>query len=162
MSAMATRISISFLLRYFPLEPHSTGTVVDVGGGSGTVSIGLAPYFPKVHFVVEDMPSVISSSKIPVGLQGHLDFEEYDMFNPQPIQGANVYYFRNIFHNWPDEACIKILRNHAVAMRPGSKLVIDDFTLHEPLSLNPWDERRRRYETPTFGLDTLGFLKEKR
>jgi hypothetical protein len=38
-------------------------------------------------------------------------------------------------------------------MRPGSKLVIDDFALHEPLTLDLWDERRRRSVDPKCSIE---------
>ena len=44
--------------------------------------------------------------------------------------GARCYYFRSIFHDWPDEDCIKILKNTAAAMTPGySKLLMSEFVL---------------------------------
>ncbi|PVH97041.1 S-adenosyl-L-methionine-dependent methyltransferase, partial [Periconia macrospinosa] len=144
MSAMANRISFDFLMQFLPLDPRITATIVDVAGGSGTVSIGLAPRFPNAKFIVQDTPSTISALKPPPHLLGRMQFQDYDLFTTQHIQGADIYFFRNIFHNWPDKACVEILRNHAPAMRTGSKLVIDDFTLHEPLTLDLWDERRRR------------------
>jgi hypothetical protein len=144
MSAMANRISFDFLMQYIPLKPRDFAMVVDVAGGNGTVSIGLAPHYPNVRFVVQDTPSTISTLKPPAHLAGQIEYRGYDLFTPQPIEGGNIYFFRNIFHNWPDRSCVEIIRNHIPAMRAGSKLVIDDFALHEPLTLDLWDERRRR------------------
>jgi hypothetical protein len=144
MSAMANRISFEFLMQYIPLKPRESAVFVDVAGGSGTVSIGLAPHYPNARFVIQDTPSTISAAKAPAHLATRVDFREYDIFTPQRIEGATIYFFRNIFHNWPDKSCVQILRNHIPAMRTGSKLVIDDFALHEPLTLDLWDERRRR------------------
>ncbi len=114
MSAMASRISFDFIVQYFPLKPKNAGMVVDVGGGTGTVSVGLASCFPNIDFVVQDTPSTIASLDKSAGLQGRVRFQDYDMFTPQPVEYADIYFFRNIFHNWSDEDCIKILRNHAM------------------------------------------------
>lgn len=50
--------------------------------------------------------------------------------------GARCYYFRSIFHDWPDADCIKILKRTAEAMTPGySKLLLSEFIL--PASNTP-------------------------
>ena len=44
--------------------------------------------------------------------------------------GARCYYFRMIFHDWPDDKCIEILKNTVTAMEPGySKVLINDIVL---------------------------------
>lgn len=46
------------------------------------------------------------------------------------MSGARCYYFRSIFHDWPDADCITILKNTAAAMSPGySKLLMSEFVL---------------------------------
>ena len=46
------------------------------------------------------------------------------------LLGAKAYYFRAIFHDWPDTSCREILKNTAAAMRKGySKLLIDEAVL---------------------------------
>ncbi len=100
----------------FNTFPWSRKTLVWLSmsvGGTGTVSVGLASCFPNIDFVVQDTPSTIASLDKSAGLQGRVRFQDYDMFTPQPVEYADIYFFRNIFHNWSDEDCIKILRNHA-------------------------------------------------
>ncbi|KAI0397862.1 S-adenosyl-L-methionine-dependent methyltransferase [Xylariaceae sp. FL0594] len=44
--------------------------------------------------------------------------------------GARCYYFRSIFHDWPDADCVKILKRTAAAMTPGySKLLMSEWVL---------------------------------
>jgi hypothetical protein len=43
--------------------------------------------------------------------------------------GAIAYFFRHIFHNWPDAACLSILRHTAAAMSPYSRLIVADIVL---------------------------------
>ena len=46
------------------------------------------------------------------------------------IIGARWYHFSMIFHDWPDEYCVKILENVKSAMKPGySKILINDVVL---------------------------------
>ena len=46
------------------------------------------------------------------------------------FKGARAYYFRMIFHDWPDHQCTTILQHIVNAMKPGySKLLINDIVL---------------------------------
>ena len=42
------------------------------------------------------------------------------------VTGAGVYFLRNVLHDWPDEACQKILENVKPALAPYSRVVIQD------------------------------------
>ena len=56
----------------------------------------------------------------------------HDFFKPQPVSGADVYFFRWIFHNWSDKYCIQILRNLIPALKRGARVIISDAVLPEP------------------------------
>ena len=48
------------------------------------------------------------------------------------ILGARIYYFRAIFHDWPDHICHRILLNTVSAMaRNYSRVIIVDFVLSD-------------------------------
>ncbi|XP_042058963.1 8-hydroxyquercetin 8-O-methyltransferase-like [Salvia splendens] len=78
-------------------------TLVDVGGGTGTVAKIVADAFPDLKCVVLELPHVIA------GLEGseNLSFVSGDMF--EFIPPADAVFFKWIFHYWSDEDCIKIL-----------------------------------------------------
>jgi demethylsterigmatocystin 6-O-methyltransferase len=44
-------------------------------------------------------------------------------------QGAHVYHFRQILHDWPDEDCVKLLQLTRRAMTPQSTLLIDEVVM---------------------------------
>lgn len=123
------------------------GTVVDVAGGLGTVSRALAKHFPKLNFIVQDQPDVLSQAP-PVedeSSKSRVSFMEHDMFTPQPVADADVYFFRRVFMEWSDEKAVDILRKLAHGMTPGkSRVVIADFNVPEPGSCPLWMERRFR------------------
>lgn len=56
------------------------------------------------------------------------------MVDPQPVEGARVYYLRGFLHNHADHVSVKYLSQFAEAMGPESRLLI-----HEALAtdLNP-------------------------
>ena len=56
--------------------------------------------FPQLlgRLVVQHI--VISGDeKLPSGIEAM----KYDLFDPQPIRDANVYYLRTVLHDWPDK-----------------------------------------------------------
>ncbi|KAF4627553.1 hypothetical protein G7Y89_g10598 [Cudoniella acicularis] len=156
MSAYASRIPLEPLITKYDWASLGSATIVDVGGGYGPVSIGLAKAFPKPTFIVQDFADVVAEgpAKVPTNISDRISFMAYDMMNPQVVKSADVYFFRAIFHNWTDHYCIKILRNQIPALKDGAKLLIDDSCLHEPGSLPWYLEKRRR----TMDLQMLSYF----
>ncbi|MCJ1476920.1 hypothetical protein MMC13_005589 [Lambiella insularis] len=108
---------------------EDTTLLIDIAGGEGHDAEAFHKRFPDVpgRIVLQDQPATIDNIK-------HLDPAitpvKYDFFTPQPIKGARAYYFRGIFHDWPDAECVKILQNTASAMTKGySKLLIFEWVL---------------------------------
>ncbi|KXT16520.1 hypothetical protein AC579_1322 [Pseudocercospora musae] len=132
-------------LSSYPLwqEIDRPGSVfVDVGGNHGYGSLAIAKATKDIQFVVEDMDSVIYKAIVqeyqPGGVlvdkeAGHrISLRPYDIFSgPQPVQNADVYFFRAIFHKWSDEKCKEILRNLQPALKSGAHVVICDIVLPE-------------------------------
>jgi len=50
----------------------------------------------------------------------------HDFFEPQPIQGARVYFVRVVLHDWDDDHATKILKNLRHVAELESRLVIVD------------------------------------
>ncbi|MGD0438087.1 MAG: methyltransferase, partial [Bryobacteraceae bacterium] len=51
-----------------------------------------------------------------------------DMFQEVPA-GADAYIMKHIIHDWPDDACIKILRACRKAVNPAGKLLVVDHVI---------------------------------
>ena len=147
MRALASQIDFDFILNSFPWMSYTNATILDIGGGCGDVSIGLKRHLPTANFIVQDMSeTACKQGQGNAASKGSdIRFEVYDFRNPQYIHGADIYYFRNIFHNWPDKNCIEILRNQIPSLKKNARLVIDDFTLHEPGTLAAAEDRKRRW-----------------
>lgn len=115
------------------------GLVVDVGGAQGHISIDLARHHPSPIFVVQDLEDVVrkGGSAVPPELAGRVRFMAHDFFTTQPVR-ADLFYFRWIFHNWPDAYCVRILRALIPALQPGAKLLIHDICMPEPDTVPHW------------------------
>ncbi|KAM3381527.1 hypothetical protein P3S68_007100 [Capsicum galapagoense] len=101
-------------------------SLVDVGGGTGTVAKAIGNAFPKINCIVFDLPHVIE------GCEGskNLSYVGGDMF--KSIPSADAILLKWILHNWSDEECIKILKKckEAIPKREnGGKLIIIDMVL---------------------------------
>ncbi|PYH85720.1 methyltransferase [Aspergillus uvarum CBS 121591] len=124
-------------LEWFPVqEPLIEGyqkgdsdvLLVDVAGRRGHDIAAFQTKFPDApgRLVLEDLSQVLESAVV----HPKIDHISFDLFKPQPIQGARTYYLKFILHDWSDEDCRRILRHVGAAMKKGySKLIIEEFVL---------------------------------
>ncbi|KAK4377995.1 hypothetical protein RND71_004291 [Anisodus tanguticus] len=80
-------------------------SLVDVGGGTGTVAMAIAKNLPDMKCIVLDLPPVVANLQG----SGNLEFVAGDMFEKIPL--ANAVLLKSILHDWNDEECMKILKN---------------------------------------------------
>lgn len=114
--------------------------LVDIGGGLGfwTQELlreleGRAPG----RLIVQDQPQVVQG----IDIEG-IETVPYDFFAPQPVKGAQYYFFKQVIHNWSDSEALKILKNTAAAMDDSSTCLINDHVLPEEkvsLRISYWD-----------------------
>jgi len=92
-------------------------TVVDVGGGRGTVVRGLVRAVPHLRGTCLDRPEVCDRARrdLEPELRDRLTFLGGDFFESVP-PGADLYLLKNVLHNWGDERALAILRPIAVAL----------------------------------------------
>ena len=150
--AMATftqglELSAKFLAEGYPWSSvtQTKGTVVDVGGATGHISVELARIAPNLHFVVQDLPEIIMGAQesLPKDVTSRAEFMEHDFFQNQPL-AADVYLFRQIFHNWSDEFCVKILKALIPALKPGARVVANDHLVPPANTMSLLQERTVR------------------
>lgn len=93
--------------------------------------------------LLQDQKHVIDEVERKGGLGEEIRCEVYDFFKPQPVQGARIYFYHFILHDWDDASCRQILANTAAAMKPGySKLILNEIVLPDkgaPLQMALWD-----------------------
>ncbi|KAJ7947037.1 O-methyltransferase [Quillaja saponaria] len=107
---------------------NGLGSIVDVGGGSGTLGRIISEAFSQLKCIVFDLPHVVAN------LQGSekLTYVGGDMF--QSIPPADAVILKWILHDWGDEDCIKILqkcREAILSKCVGGKVIIIDIVINE-------------------------------
>lgn len=123
----------------------SNGKVVDMGGSHGQAMMAVAEKYPHLHFLVQDLPATIDAHPaVPEMLQGRVEFAAHDFFTPQPARNADAYFFRWIFHNWPDKYCVRILQNLVPALKPGARIIVNEWVLPEANSVSSRTNRAMR------------------
>ncbi|MED6126944.1 putative O-methyltransferase 3 [Stylosanthes scabra] len=103
-------------------------SLVDVGGGTGTVAKAIAKSLPQLECTVFDLSHVVA------GLEGsdNLKYIAGDMFEVIPPSDAIL--LKWILHDWNDEECLKILKNCKEAIMSkgkGGKVIIIDMVIME-------------------------------
>ncbi|MGY1634858.1 methyltransferase [Geodermatophilus sp. SYSU D01186] len=97
-------------------------SVVDVGGGSGTLLRAVRAQAPSADVVLFDQPGVVAGSDLPA-VGG-------DFFEVVP-GGADAYLLSRVLHDWDDEDAVRVLRTCRAAMRPDSVLLVVEAVLPE-------------------------------
>lgn len=146
LSSTGPGLEASHILDGFDWATIGDGSVVDIGGSHGSLSITIARRFPSLNFVVQDRAAVAREgrAKLPTELKNRVSFMAHDFFNEQPILDADVYLLRWILHDWSDKYAIRVLQALRPALNDGARILIMEHVLPEPGSLSAYQERGSR------------------
>ncbi|KAI0798589.1 O-methyltransferase [Irpex lacteus] len=127
--------SPGIIVRGFDWKSLPKGSVVvDVAGGVGTQTATLAKEFDHLKFIVQDRAPVIENdapkfweTEVPGAVSsGRVQLQAHDMFAPQPVRNAAVFFLRAITHDWSDDYCVKFLSQLRAAATPQTQLIVID------------------------------------
>lgn len=141
------QFDLAYTTDHYDWKSLGKAQVIDVGGSSGHVSLALARKFSNLSLIVQDMEKMISDSLVPEDVRGQVSFMAHDIFSPQAVKGADVYYLRWILHNWSDKYCGLILRALLPALKPGARVIVHEVLMPEPGASALWKEKYLRYVT---------------
>ena len=94
-------------------------TVVDVGGGNGSLLVGLLRRQPGLRGIVFDLPETVRDE---AALGERIAFVEGSFFDRVPV--GDAYVLSTILHDWDDEHAASILRTIRTAAPADARLLI--------------------------------------
>lgn len=105
-------------------------TLVDVGGGHGSLLATILKANPKLTGVLFDQGAVIARAENDAhltakGIAERCRLESGNFFETVP-KGGDAYIMKYILHDWNDEKCVKILANCRAAMNEKGKVLVVD------------------------------------
>lgn len=114
----------SAVVRAFDLNPHREA--VDLGGGSGRISMELSKAYPNMKITMLDLPPVVQIAQkfFPHNTtDGRVQFKEGDFFEDE-IPSADLYILGHVLHGWDDVHVDKLLNRVFAKLAPGGSLLV--------------------------------------
>jgi hypothetical protein len=112
--------------RLAALDWRGDETVVDVGGGNGTLLKQLLEVQPGLRGIVFDLPETVRDE---AALGERITFVEGSFFERVPA--GDAYILSTILHDWDDESAAAILRTIRKAAPPDARLLVIETILPE-------------------------------
>ncbi|MEV7555620.1 methyltransferase [Amycolatopsis sp. NPDC089917] len=101
-------------------------TIVDVGGGHGSLLAAILTANPSVRGHLVDLAPTAAAAEKELrerGLEDRIEVTGGSFFDPLPA-GADAYLLSDILHDWDDEHAHRILARCAEAARPGGRVLL--------------------------------------
>jgi hypothetical protein len=111
-------------------------TLVDVGGGTGTLMAEVLRADPEIRGVLLERPGMLKLARAYFASQKvseRCELVEGDFFTSVPA-GGDVYVLKSVLHDWDDERCVAILRACRGAMDHAARLLIVELILPERMT----------------------------
>ncbi len=105
---------------------ESVRTVVDVGGGTGSLLAEVLKARPHVRGTLVDLPRPVATAQRmfeEAGVAERATTVAQSFFEPLPA-GADVYMMKNVLADWGDEEALALLKRCAEAARPNGRVVL--------------------------------------
>ena len=102
------------------------GTLMDIGGGNGSVLCATLQRYPKLRGILYDLPGVIARAKERIAelqLADRCATLAGSFFDQVPA-GGDAQMMRHIIHDWTNEQSLTILRHCRAALNPGGRLLL--------------------------------------
>jgi hypothetical protein len=111
-----THIFIPAVLEAYDFS--GTQTLVDVGGGHGSVLASILQKYPAMKGILADIDHVVAGASaylMSMGVADRCRTVPIDFFKSVPA-GGDTYILKNIIHDWDDSRSITILKNIRTAL----------------------------------------------
>lgn len=111
----------------------SSGTVVDLGGGDGTLLAIALSHHPRMRGLLFDQPHVVAAAEAVLtaaGVANRCDVTSGDFFTDVPT-GGDTYVLSGVLCDWDDAEATEILRHCRRAMGAKARLVLVEALVKE-------------------------------
>jgi hypothetical protein len=118
---------------------NGISSIVDVGGGHGTLIAAILKRWPKITGVIYELPHVAEGARRAMGEAGLADRCEIvggDFFQSVPA-GCDAYILRWIIHDWDHDRALTILKNCRRAMGKTGRLLLVEAIITPGDDLHP-------------------------
>ncbi len=140
-------------------------TLLDVGGGDGTIGCALATRHPNLQVTVFNLPASAYIARRIIGEKGMTDRVEVyegDFLAEDLPSGFDRVMFSRVLTDWAPDVCRELLKKAAAALAPGGRLIINEALLegNRDYALS-WEFRYIFYDTfGRFVYKSLPFYEE--
>jgi SAM-dependent methyltransferase len=128
MAASSTAVTQAVVAAY---DFARFGTIVDVGGGTGSLLTAILRAHRQPRGVLFDLPVSRERAEAAIaaaGLTERCHFVGGDFFAGVPA-GGDAYVLKQILHDWDDERSAAVLEQCRQAMAPGGTLLVVEYVL---------------------------------
>jgi acetylserotonin N-methyltransferase len=112
-------------------------SILDVGGGSGSLSMGIVAKNPQVHSTLMDLEpirQIAAGNVAEYGLADRVSTITGDMFKDFWLTDHDAILFGTIFHDWDVESCQRLAQSAYDALPPGGTILLHEILLDEDKS----------------------------
>ena len=127
-----TKTDVEALVAAYDFSDHET--VIDIGGGEGSLLAGILKANPGVRGIVADRPAVLEGAKRRLAAAGVADrckTEDIDFFQSVP-GGGDAYIMRKVIHDWNEADASTILKNCHAQMTNDARLLLIEAVVPPP------------------------------
>ncbi|VDI09183.1 acetylserotonin O-methyltransferase-like [Mytilus galloprovincialis] len=123
----------SAVVRAFDLSPHREA--VDLGGGSGRISIELSNTYTNMKVTMFDLPPVVQLAQkmFPNNSDGTLQYKAGDFFEDD-IPSGDLYILGHVLHAWDELRVDQLLNKVFAKLPPGGSLLVLEKVLSDDKS----------------------------
>ena len=113
---------------------ENIGSILDVGGGSGSLSMAIAANNPATQSTIMDLEpirEIAASNVAEYGLSDRVSTIAGDMFKDPWPTGHDAILFGNIFHDSDVDSCQRLAKSAYAALSPGGTILLHEILLDE-------------------------------
>jgi SAM-dependent methyltransferase len=114
------------------LDLRGVGRLLDLGGGPGTYSVAFAK--KKIDVTILDFPDTLRITRKltkQVGLEKRIRLLPGDFTKADWGDGYDMIFISQILHSFTAGECLGLLRKSRTALKPGGRVVVQEFHLDE-------------------------------